>query len=134
MIIKLLSFLKKNWQTVLVFLAAVIVVWQVRSFFIKREDDLLNQMQEIDAIHKTEIDEIKKAYSKEKEQTEKNIKKLQEDLKSSEERYNSLLDELELKKKINIEKIVKTYKDNPVGLAKKVQDVLGFEIVMPESE
>lgn len=136
---KLLSILKKHWQPILVGIAAVIVVWQIRSFFVKRENDLLRResalltkLDDIDKEHKIQIEKIKKAYEEEQKRREENIRRLEEDLKVSKEKYCILVKELEDKKRKNITKLVDDYKEDPKGLAEKVKKITGFELVLPE--
>jgi len=131
-LIKLWEFTKKNWQALIVLAAAVIIVWQVRSFFISRENNLLKQMEDMKRIHDEEINSVKKAHEEERQRHDKNVKKLEEDLKTSQDKYDQTILELENKKKINVVKIVKKYGKDPAELAKKVQSITGFEIVMPE--
>lgn len=137
--IKLWDLLKKHWQPILVGIAAIIIVLQVRSFFVKRENDLLRResalltkLEDLDKEHKIQIEKIKKAYEDEQKRREENIKRLEEALKNSKEKYCTLVKDLEEKKKKNISSLVKDYKEDPQGLAEKVKKITGFEIVVPE--
>ena len=131
-LVKFWEFTKKNWQALVVLTAAAIIVWQLRSFFISRENNLLKQMEDMKRIHDEEINSVKKAHEEERQRHDKNVKKLEEDLKTSQDKYDQTILELENKKKINVVKIVKKYGKDPAELAKKVQSITGFEIVMPE--
>lgn len=131
---RLWEVLRSHWKVLLVVVAAMIVAWQIRSFFAKRENDLLAQMEDLNKIHEEQLDKIKKAHDEERIRTEKNIKKLEEDLRISQQQYESALQELDNKKKINIAKTVTKYNDDPVGLAKKVQSITGFELVLQEGQ
>lgn len=133
-LIRLWEFLKSHWKVLIVSIAVIIVVWQIRSFFVRKENDLLVQMEELNKIHEEQLDKIKKAHDEERIRTEKNIKKLEEDLRISQQQYESALQELDNKKKINIAKTVTKYNDDPEGLAKKVQSITGFELVLQEGQ
>jgi len=133
-LIRLWNVLRSHWKILLVVAAAMIVAWQIRSFFVSRENVLLTQMEELNKMHEEQLDKIKKAYDEERIRSEKNIKKLEEDLRTSQKQYESALQELDDKKKINIAKTVIKYNDDPLGLAKKVQSITGFEIVLQEGQ
>ena len=93
---------------------------------------ILPPMEDMKRIHDEEINSVKKAHEEERQRHDKNVKKLEEDLKTSQDKYDQTILELENKKKINVVKIVKKYGKDPAELAKKVQSITGFEIVMPE--
>ena len=133
-LIKIWQFTKTHWQTLVVLIAALIIVWQLRDFFTNRDSNLLKQMEDMKKIYAEEIDAVKKAFDEERLRHNKNVKKLEEDLQASQEKYDQSIQALENKKKINIVKIVKKYGKDPIELAKKVQSVTGFEIVMPETK
>lgn len=129
---KLLNFSKNNWKILIIVLASVIVVWQINRIFSARQRAMSSQIDEIKKIHEDQIAKIKDAYDRELEQREQNIKQLSNDLQDSKKEYDALKQEIENKKKINIVNTAKIYKDDPKGLAKKVNSVLGFEIVLPQ--
>lgn len=136
---KIWSVLKKHWQPIIVAIAAIIVIWQIRSFFVNRENDLLQRerdlltkLEELDMDHKTQIEKIKNAYAEEQKRREENVRRLEEDLKNSKEKYCTLLKEFEEKKRRKINNIVKDYGEDPAGLAEKVKNATGFEILLPE--
>lgn len=129
---KIWEFSKIHWRTLIVLAATLIIVWQLHNLFSNRQNILLKQMEDMKKIHAEEIDSVKKAYDEERQRHDKNVKKLEEDLRISQDKYDRAIQEFENKKKINVVKIVKKYGKDPVELAKKVQSVTGFEIVMPE--
>lgn len=136
---KVWLFLKAHWKPIVVGIAIVIISLQIRSFLVGRENDLLirersllSRLEDSDKDHNLQIQKIKNAYDEEKKRREANIKLLEEDLKSSKEQYCILVNALEAKKNMNITKIVKEYNEDPLGLAEKVNKVLGFEIVIHE--
>lgn len=126
------NFLKVNWKTLLVALAAVIVMWNLRSTFKAKESQLLKQADDLRKIHEEHVSKTKEAYEKELAQRDKNIKQLSKDLGDAKAEYDAYRQDIENKKKININKTTQTYKGDPKGLAKKVNSALGFEIVLPK--
>jgi len=129
---KIWDLIKENWKSIIVSVASLIIAWQVYSFFSRKDADLLLQMESMQKIHNEELKKVKKAFEEEKIRHDQNIKKLEEDLRLSKEEYVKAQQEFENKKKINVAKIVKQYGEDPVGLAQKVQSVMGFQIIMPE--
>lgn len=133
-LLKIWGYAKSHWQTIIIITATLVIFWQLRAFFANRENNLLKQMEDMKKIHSEEIDAVKKAFDDERQRHDKNVKKLEEDLKVSQDRYDRAIQELENKKKANIGEITKKYGKDPVELAKKVQSITGFEIVMPETK
>jgi hypothetical protein len=129
---KIWDLIKENWKSIIVSVASLIIAWQVYSFFSRKDADLLLQMENMQKIHNEELEKVKKAFEEEKIRHDQNVKKLEEDLRLSKEEYVKAQQEFENKKKINVAKIVKQYGEDPVGLAQKVQSVMGFQIIMPE--
>jgi len=129
---KIWDLIKENWKSIIVSVASLIIAWQVYSFFSRKDADLLLQMESMQKIHNEELEKVKKAFEEEKIRHDQNVKKLEEDLRLSKEEYDKAKQEFENKKKINVAKIVKQYGEDPVGLAQKVQSVMGFQIIMPE--
>jgi len=129
---KIWDLIKENWKSIIVSVASLIITWQVYAFFSRKDADLLLQMESMQKIHNEELEKVKKAFEEEKIRHDQNVKKLEEDLRLSKEEYVKAKQEFENKKKINVAKIVKQYGEDPVGLAQKVQSVMGFQIIMPE--
>jgi len=129
---KIWDLIKENWKSIIVSVASLIITWQVYAFFSRKDADLLLQMESMQKIHNEELEKVKKAFEEEKIRHDQNVKKLEEDLRLSKEEYIKAKQEFENKKKINVAKIVKQYGEDPVGLAQKVQSVMGFQIIMPE--
>ena len=129
---KIWDLIKENWKSIIVSVASLIITWQVYAFFSRKDADLLLQMESMQKIHNEELEKVKKAFEEEKIRHDQNVKKLEEDLRLSKEEYVKAQQEFENKKKINVAKIVKQYGEDPVGLAQKVQSVMGFQIIMPE--
>ena len=80
-LIKIWQFTKTHWQALVVLIAALIIVWQLRDFFTNRESNLLKQMEDMKKIYAEEIDAAKKAFDEERLRHDKNVKKLEEDLR-----------------------------------------------------
>lgn len=129
---KLGHFFKVNWKTLLVALAAVIVMWNLQRAFKSKESQLTKQMDDLSKIHEDHMSKTREAYEKELAQRDKNIKQLSKDLNESKAEYDAYRREIENKKKVNIAKTTQTYKGDPKGLAQKVNSVLGFEVVLPK--
>ncbi|NBW58512.1 hypothetical protein EBR43_12220, partial [bacterium] len=59
-------------------------------------------------------------------------KKLKEGLEIVEKQYQEQKKELDEKKKQEVKNVLEKYKDDPTGLAKKLSEVTGFKIIMPD--
>jgi len=129
---KVFDFVKSNWKTIVVIMASCIVMWQINKIFSNKESSLVKQMDDLKKIHNEQIEQIKSAYDRELDKKEKNIKQLNQDLQDSKDEYDRLKQDIEDKKKTNIINTTKTYRGDPKGLAKKVNSVLGFEVVLPQ--
>ena len=82
--------------------------------------------------HRKELDDIEKERILERSRYEQNEKKYLEDLAIIQEKYEKAKIDLDEKKKKEIEDILKTYGNRPDELAKKLSEVTGFKIVLPE--
>jgi len=126
------SLLKTYWKQLIVFIAIALVAWQVRNLFVDKQRNYQETISELKRIHEQQIEKINKAHEDEHARHEKNVKKLEEDLKIAQHDYEAAIKELEDIKKINIRKIVATYGKDPTALAQRIQTLTGFVLVLPE--
>lgn len=124
---KILKTAKKYWQYIAIFFIGIF------GFILFRKKDTPvddkkpsrdakdNQLDKIDDIRKDERDK--------QDVVDKN---LEEGLKVVEQQYEQQKKELSEKKKEEIKSVLQAHKNDPVGLAKKLSEVTGFKIIMPE--
>lgn len=123
---KITTFLKKHWQYVVLFFGGIIgllTIWK------KPESGGTKTLRDQ---RDKQLDDIDKVRAGERSQQDAADKKLENDLASIEQQYEQNKKELDDKKKDQIKTILKEHGDDPVGLAKKLSDVTGFRVIMPE--
>jgi len=128
------SLLKTYWKPIIVALSIAVVSWNIRNLFVDKQRNYQESIDEMKRIHAQQIEAINKAHEAERARHEKNVKKLEEDLKIAQHDYEAAIKELEDIKKINIRKIVATYGKDPTALAQRVQSLTGFVLVLPEKK
>lgn len=123
---KVKSAFKKYWQYIIAFFGGLLAL----VFFRKNvfTDDLKESREEKDKLL-NEIDNLRKG---EREEQDQALKKLDDNLKNIQNQYDKEKKELDEKKKQEIKEILKTYENDPVGLAQKLSEATGFKIIIPD--
>jgi len=123
---KTLTFLKKYWQYIAIFFAgAASVLWFKRR---PPEDDA----PAIRDAHDKQLDAINGVRKDERTKTDEATEKLEKDLAIVQRQYEDHKKELNEKKKEEIKNILEKHQDDPVALAKRLSEVTGFKVIMPE--
>lgn len=121
------TYVKKYWGI------AVLVVGSIAAFFLFRQqgESFADNLKKIQDLHADELKKIQDARAEEARQHEVNVKKLQETLDAVQKHYDEAKEQLDSKKKREIEEIVKQHGDDPDELAKKLSEATGFTIILP---
>lgn len=127
---KLWIFVKKYWHYLALTVAALVGV----LIFRKDLGSFIESYQKIKDVHDDELKKVDEARKEERVQKEAASKKLESTLRTIEERYEANNQALDKKKKKEVEKIVKTYSDDPELLAEELAKVTGYRIILPEAE
>lgn len=123
---KLVSFLKKNWQYIAIFFAGIATtLWYKRR---PPEDDV----PVVRDAHDKQLDAINDIRKDERTKTDEASEKLEKDLAVVERQYEEHKKDLDEKKKEEIKNILEKHQDDPVALAKRLSEVTGFKVIMPE--
>ena len=125
---KINFFVKKYWQLLLLIIGAIVGI----LLFKRTDDTFTDKLKKIQAAHNKEIEQIEKIHEQEKKEHQENVKKLQNTLDSIQKQYDDAKKDLDENKKKEIEKIVKKYKNDPNALTKRLSDVTGFTVILPE--
>ena len=125
---KLLLFLKKNWR----YFAIAIFTILVLLFLQKDRISLTQQLQSTRTAYEERINQIENARKEERRQNDEALSQLKKKLADVQKQYDDAKVELEKKKKEEIKDLVEKYADDPEELAKKLSEVTGFKIILPE--
>ena len=128
MLEKIQIFLKKFWGYFVAGFGIIVGIF----LFKKKTDSYDSTIRDMRDSHRKELDDIEKERILERSRYEQNEKKYLEDLAIIQEKYEKAKIDLDEKKKKEIEDILKTYGNRPDELAKKLSEVTGFKIVLPE--
>jgi len=123
---KVLKLAKKYWQYIVLFFVGIFTL-----IFFRRKDHVSDQNTTRDSRDK-QLDKIDDIRNEERGKEDQANQKLNSGLVEVEKQYEQQKKELTEKKKEEIKKVFEKYKDDPVGLAKRLSDVTGFKIIMPE--
>jgi len=124
---KFLKTAKKYWQYIAIFFIGIF------GFILLRKKDTPTDDQKLTRESKdNQLDQIDDIRKGERDQQDNVDKALEEGLKVVEQQYEQQKKELTEKKKEEIKNVIQNHKDDPVGLAKKLSEVTGFKIIMPE--
>lgn len=123
---KILKLAKKYWQYITLFFVGIFAV-----IFFRKKNPMPDQnpTRESRDNHLNKIDNIR---HEERDKQDQADEKLKVGLDVVEKQYEQQKKELTDKKKEEIKSVLEKYKDDPVGLAKRLSDVTGFKIIMPE--
>jgi hypothetical protein len=124
---KVLKTAKKYWQYVALFFVGIF------GFIIFRKKEVASDDQKSSRDSKNnQLDQIDVIRKDERDQQDAVDKTLEDGLKVVEQQYEQQKKELTQKKKEEIKNVLEMHKNDPVGLAKKLSEVTGFKIIMPE--
>jgi Tfp pilus assembly protein PilO len=122
------SYVKKYWSYV-----ALFFVFVLGYFLFKRQQlDFVGELKKIQDAHDEEIKRILQAREEERRQHEANLKQLQDTLSLVQRQYDDAKKDFDARKKKEVEELIKQFGDNPDELAKKLSNVSGFTIVLPQ--
>jgi len=125
---KIKSFFGRFWG----FFIAGFGIFAGILFFKKKNDDSLEIIKQIQDSHTKEIQELNKIRDEERASYEENEKKYKDRMAVIEQQYEASKKIFDEKKKEEAKKIVKQYSDKPEELAKKLSEVTGFKVILPE--
>lgn len=125
---KFFAYVKKYWAYVALVLAAVFGYF----FFHKSQEGFADQVKKIQEAHDAEMKAIDAARALEAKQHADNEKQLQDSLAAVQKHYDEAKQDLDAKKKKEVETLVKDYGDKPDVLAQKLSEATGFRIILPE--
>lgn len=123
---KISTFVKKYWGLFLLFFGGIF------GYLLLKKNPVDNDSKTVRDQHDKQLDKIDSIRKDERDKEDVAEQKLQSDIQNIERQYEENKKELDEKKKQEIKTILQTYKDDPTGLAKKLSDVTGFRIIMPE--
>ena len=121
-------FFKKNWGYIVVLIGALISI----AFFKKDRSSLLEELRTIRDSYEKQIKEIDKIHQEERKKNTEALLLLQKRLSEIQKQYDDAKVELDKKKKAEVEDLMKKYQDDPDTLAKKLSDLTGFKVILPE--
>ena len=116
----------KNYWYVPAFLIYTLVMWIV---FRKDNNKLVKIFDIADKKYKEEIEILNKIHKEEVEKRNKLIEEHQATLRGIEEEYDIKVEDLESKKKKELDKIIRENKDNPENLAEEMSKLFGVKNV-----
>jgi flagellar biosynthesis/type III secretory pathway M-ring protein FliF/YscJ len=122
------SFFKKYWG---VLVGAVVLLFGAGVFYErKRVSSKEGQKSTLD--EGKVIDQIEEISSEVQQGLEENEKKHDDIVKSVEDQYQQQSKNLDEDKKKEVKKLAQDYAENPEELAKKLSELTGFKVVLPE--
>jgi Skp family chaperone for outer membrane proteins len=125
---KALDFLKKFWGY---FAAAGVIFFGV--VVLKRKfDDYDALIEKLQGAHDDQIKALNKIREEERAKYEENQKKYEARMAAIEAEYEKAKQDLDEEKRKKVEDMVKKYSNKPDVLAKKLSDLTGFQVVLPE--
>lgn len=123
------SFLKNYWYIPVVIAAIVVLAIMTAGKGVPKS--LLEAFRKARETHAKEVDVINEAHREEIEKREAALAAYHKHMEAIEKQYAEANEELDAKKRKEIEKLVKANADDPTELTKRVADVTGFDIVLP---
>jgi len=124
------GFIQKHWQAILL----VVVLAGGYAWLQHQQSTFATTLQQIDASHQTEIDQINKARETEKAQHEAQLEHLQQSLERIQQEYSQAQASIIATQTAQQKQIVQTYSNDSVGLAKLLADKFGFVVVLPPAQ
>lgn len=124
---RLLPWLKKYWQLVLLIVGTIASI----VFFKTRESTFSDELKKIDDAHKKELQDIESAREEERRKNAEAEKRLSDALAAVQQQYDAAKQDLDEKKRKEIEDIVKQCANDPEELARQLSAATGFSVVLP---
>jgi len=121
------SYVKRYWGIV----AALAGVLFAVLLFNKKSNSFADERAKIDQLHRDELDKIQKLRLDEQVKNEENDRKLKEQLASIQQQYESAKQDLDAKKQVQINELIKKHGKNPTELAKQLSALTGFVVILP---
>lgn len=121
------AYVKKYWSVA----ALVIATIAGYFFFHKEQVNFSDQLKKIQDIHDEELKKIQDARDQEAKEHLANEQQLKDALDAVQKHYDEAKQDLDVKKKKEVETLVTQYKDQPDVLAQKLSDATGFRIILP---
>ena len=126
---KVWSFLKTHWYIPLAIVGVVFL------FFVSRGNSkaLIEIIKKSRDSHKKEVDSLDNIHAEEVEKREVAIRRYHETVDEIEKNFTESSQALDKKKKSQIKKIIDEVGDDPAELTKRISELTGFDIVLPEN-
>ncbi len=121
------ALVKKYWSIVALIIATVAGYF----FFHKEQVSFADQLKKIQDIHDEELKKIQDARDQEAKEHAANEQQLKDALDVVQKHYDEAKQDLDAKKKQEVETLVTQYSDKPDVLAQKLSDATGFKIILP---
>lgn len=122
------TYIKKYWAV----FAAIAGFILFRMWQNQQQTDLAKMLDDINKKHAQELADIQKAHDVEDQQRAANEAKMEAQMAAIEKQYEAAQQQLDAEKRVEIQQILASTKDDPVALAKKLADATGFQVVLPE--
>lgn len=119
---------KKYWGLIAVVLGGLI------AFFVLRDKGVsfADEFEKVKENHDDELKRIEEARRLEQKAHEDNLKRLEATITAVQEQYDAAKQQLDSKKKAQVEAIVKKHGDDPEELARQLSEATGFTVILPE--
>jgi|TARA_R110001583_G_scaffold182269_1_gene339965 hypothetical protein len=117
-------FCKSNWQIVIAAIVILVVYITSRS----KNRQLAKTLSDMRVSHKEEVTKIQESYDKQIEDVIQAEKTMTETIRAVEEEYKTRNQNLDRKRRKEIEVIIKENKEDPEVITKKISEITGFEI------
>ena len=117
-------FCKSNWQIVIAAIVILVVYMTSRS----RNKQLAKTLSDMRESHKEEVRIIQESYDKQIEDVIEAEKTMADTINQVEEEYRSRNQNLDKKKRREIEKVIKENANDPDHITKRISEITGFEI------
>ena len=114
---------KKNWK---IFVGAAIPI--VLMIVFRKNVDLGKVLDRVRDDYKKEIDAIEKSHKDEIEKREEAVSRMIGTMKKVEEKYKSSQQDLNARKRKEIEKILKNNSNDPDEITRRLSEITGFKI------
>jgi uncharacterized membrane-anchored protein YhcB (DUF1043 family) len=125
--VTLWAHIKKYWAYVVLVVGVIIGI----AFFSRDRVNFADQLKKIQDNHDEEIKRIQEIREEELRQHLANERRLNDTLDVIKKQYDDAKKDLDDKKRKEIEGIVRQYASDPEGLATKLAEVTGFNVILP---
>jgi hypothetical protein len=122
------TFLKENAS---IALSVIVVVVAMISMSTCGDRSIETRLDAMAIAHTEEIRRLTEATEEERRRHDENMRRLREDLDQVARRHDEAIAALEKKKTQQVDALVRKYEDDPVGVAKQISAITGFQVVMP---